>query len=111
MLASLPGSRCDPESDYGPGEEFSCGSNFAIAYFISFFMLCAFLVRTISPQPPPLPWGLALWGLGMRAGPQIFRVVDRAGLMTRSNQGLGTRCPYKLPSSSYQPPHPAVPFA
>ncbi|KAB1253466.1 Voltage-dependent L-type calcium channel subunit alpha-1F [Camelus dromedarius] len=44
MLASLPGSRCDPESDFGPGEEFSCGSNFAIAYFISFFMLCAFLI-------------------------------------------------------------------
>lgn len=46
MLASLPGKRCDPESDYEPGEEFSCGSNFAIVYFISFFMLCAFLVRT-----------------------------------------------------------------
>ncbi|MEQ2188946.1 hypothetical protein GOODEAATRI_020117 [Goodea atripinnis] len=44
MLASLPGKRCDPESDHEPGEEFSCGSNFAIVYFISFFMLCAFLV-------------------------------------------------------------------
>uniref|UniRef100_A0A8C4SC17 Voltage-dependent L-type calcium channel subunit alpha n=1 Tax=Erpetoichthys calabaricus TaxID=27687 RepID=A0A8C4SC17_ERPCA len=44
MLASLPGKRCDPESDFGPGEEFSCGSNFAIIYFISFFMLCAFLI-------------------------------------------------------------------
>uniref|UniRef100_A0A6I8PGJ1 Voltage-dependent L-type calcium channel subunit alpha n=1 Tax=Ornithorhynchus anatinus TaxID=9258 RepID=A0A6I8PGJ1_ORNAN len=44
MLASLPGKRCDPESDYGPGEEFTCGSNFAIVYFISFFMLCAFLI-------------------------------------------------------------------
>ncbi|KAM8985952.1 voltage-dependent L-type calcium channel subunit alpha-1F isoform 1-T1 [Ara ararauna] len=44
MLASLPGKRCDPESDAGPGEEFTCGSNFAIAYFISFFMLCAFLI-------------------------------------------------------------------
>ncbi|KAG8520809.1 Voltage-dependent L-type calcium channel subunit alpha-1F, partial [Galemys pyrenaicus] len=44
MLASLPGNRCDPESDVNPGEEFSCGSNFAIAYFISFFMLCAFLI-------------------------------------------------------------------
>ncbi|KAL8164380.1 UNVERIFIED_CONTAM: hypothetical protein K2H54_050112, partial [Gekko kuhli] len=43
MLASLPGKRCDPESDYEPGEEFTCGSNFAIVYFISFFMLCAFL--------------------------------------------------------------------
>uniref|UniRef100_A0A7N4NG95 Calcium voltage-gated channel subunit alpha1 F n=1 Tax=Sarcophilus harrisii TaxID=9305 RepID=A0A7N4NG95_SARHA len=44
MLASLPGKRCDPESDFGPGEEFTCGSNFAIVYFISFFMLCAFLI-------------------------------------------------------------------
>uniref|UniRef100_UPI00398E59A7 calcium channel, voltage-dependent, L type, alpha 1F subunit isoform X2 n=1 Tax=Pristiophorus japonicus TaxID=55135 RepID=UPI00398E59A7 len=44
MLASLPGKKCDPESDYGPGEEFTCGSNFAIIYFISFFMLCAFLI-------------------------------------------------------------------
>ncbi|XP_021105659.1 voltage-dependent L-type calcium channel subunit alpha-1F isoform X2 [Heterocephalus glaber] len=44
MLASLPGNRCDPESDFAPGEEFTCGSNFAIVYFISFFMLCAFLI-------------------------------------------------------------------
>ncbi|XP_034027338.1 LOW QUALITY PROTEIN: voltage-dependent L-type calcium channel subunit alpha-1D-like [Thalassophryne amazonica] len=44
MLASLPGKRCDSESDFEPGEEFSCGSNFAIVYFISFFMLCAFLI-------------------------------------------------------------------
>ncbi|CAL8369840.1 unnamed protein product [Lota lota] len=44
MLASLPGKRCDPESDYAPGEEFTCGSSFAIVYFISFFMLCAFLI-------------------------------------------------------------------
>uniref|UniRef100_A0A672P498 Voltage-dependent L-type calcium channel subunit alpha-1F-like n=1 Tax=Sinocyclocheilus grahami TaxID=75366 RepID=A0A672P498_SINGR len=44
MLASLPGKRCDPESDFEPGEEFSCGSNIAIVYFISFFMLCAFLI-------------------------------------------------------------------
>uniref|UniRef100_A0AAY4E464 Voltage-dependent L-type calcium channel subunit alpha n=1 Tax=Denticeps clupeoides TaxID=299321 RepID=A0AAY4E464_9TELE len=44
MLSSLPGKRCDPESDYEPGEEFTCGSNFAIIYFISFFMLCAFLI-------------------------------------------------------------------
>ncbi|XP_043407558.1 voltage-dependent L-type calcium channel subunit alpha-1D isoform X2 [Chelonia mydas] len=44
MLACLPGKRCDPESDYSPGEEFTCGSNFAIIYFISFYMLCAFLI-------------------------------------------------------------------
>lgn len=48
MLASLPGKRCDPESDYEPGEEFTCGSNIAIVYFISFFMLCAFLVITLN---------------------------------------------------------------
>ena len=45
MLASLPGKRCDPEADYEPGEEFSCGSNLAYVYITSFFTLCAFLVR------------------------------------------------------------------
>ncbi|XP_051777018.1 voltage-dependent L-type calcium channel subunit alpha-1D [Erpetoichthys calabaricus] len=44
MLACLPGKRCDPESDYSPGEEYTCGSNFAIVYFITFYMLCAFLI-------------------------------------------------------------------
>uniref|UniRef100_A0A8C5BRU5 Voltage-dependent L-type calcium channel subunit alpha n=1 Tax=Gadus morhua TaxID=8049 RepID=A0A8C5BRU5_GADMO len=44
MLAALPGRRCDPESDTVPGEEFSCGSNLAYIYFISFFMLCAYLI-------------------------------------------------------------------
>nr|XP_015203636.1 PREDICTED: voltage-dependent L-type calcium channel subunit alpha-1D isoform X7 [Lepisosteus oculatus] len=44
MQACLPGKRCDPESDYNPGEEFTCGSNFAFIYFISFYMLCAFLI-------------------------------------------------------------------
>ncbi|KAI2530081.1 calcium voltage-gated channel subunit alpha1 D, partial [Homo sapiens] len=38
MLACLPGKLCDPESDYNPGEEYTCGSNFAIVYFISFYM-------------------------------------------------------------------------
>lgn len=44
MLACLPGKLCDSESDYNPGEEKTCGSGFAIIYFISFYMLCAFLV-------------------------------------------------------------------
>lgn len=51
MLACLPGKLCDPESDYNPGEEYSCGSNFAIVYFISFYMLCAFLVREQKGSP------------------------------------------------------------
>uniref|UniRef100_A0A3B4E2W5 Voltage-dependent L-type calcium channel subunit alpha n=1 Tax=Pygocentrus nattereri TaxID=42514 RepID=A0A3B4E2W5_PYGNA len=44
MLAALPGRRCDPESDFEPGEEYTCGSNLAYLYFISFFALCAFLI-------------------------------------------------------------------
>lgn len=60
MLASLPGNRCDPESDFGPGEEFTCGSNFAIAYFISFFMLCAFLVRKHFPTATIIATGAGL---------------------------------------------------
>ncbi|KAL1021394.1 hypothetical protein UPYG_G00012740 [Umbra pygmaea] len=44
MLACLPGKLCDSESDYNPGEEKTCGSGFAIIYFISFYMLCAFLI-------------------------------------------------------------------
>uniref|UniRef100_A0A7N6AKG9 Voltage-dependent L-type calcium channel subunit alpha n=1 Tax=Anabas testudineus TaxID=64144 RepID=A0A7N6AKG9_ANATE len=44
MLAALPGRRCDPEADIEPGEEFTCGSNLSYIYFISFFMLCAYLI-------------------------------------------------------------------
>ncbi|XP_039216843.1 voltage-dependent L-type calcium channel subunit alpha-1D isoform X10 [Crotalus tigris] len=44
MLACMPGKSCDPDSDQNPGEEYTCGSNFAIIYFISFYMLCAFLI-------------------------------------------------------------------
>ncbi|XP_074929334.1 voltage-dependent L-type calcium channel subunit alpha-1D isoform X3 [Chelonoidis abingdonii] len=44
MLACLPGKQCDPDSDHSPEEEFTCGSNFSIIYFISFYMLCAFLI-------------------------------------------------------------------
>lgn len=44
LLACSPGKLCDPASDYAPGEEYSCGTNFAYYYFISFYMLCAFLV-------------------------------------------------------------------
>lgn len=48
MLACTPGKLCDPESDYNPGEEMTCGSSLAIAYFITFYMLCAFLVSTCT---------------------------------------------------------------
>lgn len=54
MLACLPGKLCDPDSDYNPGEEYTCGSNFAIVYFISFYMLCAFLVSSLGNPLPQL---------------------------------------------------------
>uniref|UniRef100_A0A8C7SZA8 Voltage-dependent L-type calcium channel subunit alpha n=1 Tax=Oncorhynchus mykiss TaxID=8022 RepID=A0A8C7SZA8_ONCMY len=44
MLACISGKLCDPESDYNPGEEMTCGASFAYIYFISFYMLCAFLI-------------------------------------------------------------------
>ncbi|XP_062419871.1 dihydropyridine-sensitive L-type skeletal muscle calcium channel subunit alpha-1-like isoform X3 [Pungitius pungitius] len=44
MLACMYGKRCDSKSDFLPGEESTCGSNFAIIYFMSFYMLCAFLI-------------------------------------------------------------------
>ncbi|XP_033017974.1 voltage-dependent L-type calcium channel subunit alpha-1C isoform X40 [Lacerta agilis] len=47
MLACLPDKKCDPESlesNNSTEGEHSCGSSFAIFYFISFYMLCAFLI-------------------------------------------------------------------
>ncbi|XP_019401893.1 PREDICTED: voltage-dependent L-type calcium channel subunit alpha-1S [Crocodylus porosus] len=44
LLAASYGKLCDPESDYAPGEEYTCGTGFAYFYFISFYMLCAFLI-------------------------------------------------------------------
>ncbi|XP_073404027.1 voltage-dependent L-type calcium channel subunit alpha-1S [Dendrobates tinctorius] len=44
LLACSYGKMCDPESDFLPGEEYTCGTGFAYFYFISFYMLCAFLI-------------------------------------------------------------------
>ncbi|KAL2104069.1 hypothetical protein ACEWY4_000937 [Coilia grayii] len=44
MLDSTYGKLCDPKAEVHPGEEYTCGSNFALFYFLSFYMLCAFLV-------------------------------------------------------------------
>lgn len=48
MMASMYGKKCDPKSDFQPGEEYTCGSNFAVFYFLSFYCLCAFLVSIWS---------------------------------------------------------------
>ncbi|KFO54430.1 Voltage-dependent L-type calcium channel subunit alpha-1C, partial [Corvus brachyrhynchos] len=46
MLACLPDKKCDPESEPANSTEadHSCGRSFAVFYFISFYMLCAFLI-------------------------------------------------------------------
>ncbi|XP_024066261.1 voltage-dependent L-type calcium channel subunit alpha-1C isoform X2 [Terrapene carolina triunguis] len=46
MLDCLPDKKCDPESEPTNSTEgdHSCGSSFSIFYFISFYMLCAFLI-------------------------------------------------------------------
>ncbi|XP_057678899.1 dihydropyridine-sensitive L-type skeletal muscle calcium channel subunit alpha-1-like [Corythoichthys intestinalis] len=47
MMASMYGQKCDPKSDFQPGEEYTCGSNFAVFYFLSFYCLCAFLILNL----------------------------------------------------------------
>ncbi|XP_036373460.1 voltage-dependent L-type calcium channel subunit alpha-1C isoform X1 [Megalops cyprinoides] len=43
MLACAPMRPCEKGSEVGPASE-ECGSHFAIIYFVSFYMLCAFLI-------------------------------------------------------------------
>ncbi|OXB52110.1 hypothetical protein ASZ78_013607 [Callipepla squamata] len=95
MLASLPGKRCDPESDTEPGEEFTCGSNFAIVYFISFFMLCAFLVSpTALPHSKPPPHGGPIANTPTPSNLQIINlfvavIMDNFDYLTRDWSILG----------------------
>uniref|UniRef100_A0A8C7KAT6 Voltage-dependent L-type calcium channel subunit alpha n=1 Tax=Oncorhynchus kisutch TaxID=8019 RepID=A0A8C7KAT6_ONCKI len=44
MLACAPMRPCEKGSEVGPASEDQCGSHFAIFYFVSFYMLCAFLI-------------------------------------------------------------------
>ncbi|KAL2103740.1 hypothetical protein ACEWY4_000608 [Coilia grayii] len=105
MLAALPGRRCDPESEFGPGEEFTCGSNLAYLYFISFFMLCSFLVRLQQTlrQGGGFRVGASGWGHqggGIRAGALEFGlqiinlfiavIMDNFEYLTRDWTVLGT---------------------
>ena len=49
MLAchNSPQAICDPLSDeYKADPTASCGTDFSFPYFISFYVLCSFLVRT-----------------------------------------------------------------
>uniref|UniRef100_A0A3B3T7U0 Voltage-dependent L-type calcium channel subunit alpha n=1 Tax=Paramormyrops kingsleyae TaxID=1676925 RepID=A0A3B3T7U0_9TELE len=44
MMACMSGKQCDAKSDPLPGEEYNCGTNFAVFYFLTFYMLCSFLI-------------------------------------------------------------------
>ncbi|XP_048859037.1 dihydropyridine-sensitive L-type skeletal muscle calcium channel subunit alpha-1-like isoform X1 [Brienomyrus brachyistius] len=44
MMACMSGKFCDPKSEPLPGEEYNCGTNFAVFYFLTFYMLCSFLI-------------------------------------------------------------------
>lgn len=54
MLACMPGKKCAPESEPSNSTEGEtpCGSSFAVFYFISFYMLCAFLVSRGGTEQP-----------------------------------------------------------
>ena len=81
LLACSYGQLCDPESDYAPGEEYTCGTDFAYYYFLSFYMLCAFLVRArkqagcAEPRGAPRPAPAA----SAPAGSQLRDTGDRQG--------------------------------
>ncbi|XP_068181577.1 dihydropyridine-sensitive L-type skeletal muscle calcium channel subunit alpha-1-like [Antennarius striatus] len=47
MMASMYGKKCDPKSDVQPADLYTCGSNFAVFYFLSFYCLCAFLILNL----------------------------------------------------------------
>lgn len=93
MLACLPGKLCDSESDYNPGEERTCGSGFAIFYFISFYMLCAFLV-TFNPMVSLLPVNSTTHNRGFSCLFQIINlfvavIMDNFDYLTRDWSILG----------------------
>nr|XP_026689963.1 voltage-dependent L-type calcium channel subunit alpha-1D isoform X2 [Ciona intestinalis] len=50
MLAAASGKECDDRSDWNstglasPEDKFACGSDFSYTYFLTFYMLCAFLI-------------------------------------------------------------------
>ena len=45
MLSCMGGKKCDEASDPEAKEDkYTCGFDFAVAYFVSFIFLCSFLV-------------------------------------------------------------------
>ncbi|MEQ2218126.1 hypothetical protein XENOCAPTIV_029822 [Xenoophorus captivus] len=89
MLGALPGRRCDPESDVEPGEEFTCGSNLAYLYFISFFMLCAYL-RLVAMNVPLHPDGTVTFNA------TLFALVRTSLKIKTEGQASYTRHSWRL---------------
>uniref|UniRef100_A0A4W3H913 Voltage-dependent L-type calcium channel subunit alpha-1S-like n=1 Tax=Callorhinchus milii TaxID=7868 RepID=A0A4W3H913_CALMI len=96
MLACQPGKLCDPESDFEPGEEYTCGTNFSIFYFISFYMLCAFLVSHRPTHDHPQSASV-LVTLGRNTMRRI-KHLDVVTLLRRIQPplGFGKFCPHRV---------------
>ncbi|KAJ8360972.1 hypothetical protein SKAU_G00174970 [Synaphobranchus kaupii] len=90
MQACLPGKLCDPESDYQPGEEYTCGSSFAIIYFISFYMLCAFLIINLFVA--------RIWSEYDPEAKGRIKHLDVVTLLRRIQPplGFGKLCPHRV---------------
>uniref|UniRef100_A0A8C3XHA4 Voltage-dependent L-type calcium channel subunit alpha n=1 Tax=Cyanoderma ruficeps TaxID=181631 RepID=A0A8C3XHA4_9PASS len=89
MLACLPDKKCDPESEPANSTEadHSCGSSFAVFYFISFYMLCAFLVEVNSYE---------CWANPAELG--RIKHLDVVTLLRRIQPplGFGKLCPHRV---------------
>ncbi|KAK1786586.1 hypothetical protein P4O66_003033 [Electrophorus voltai] len=87
MLACLPGKLCDSESDYNPGEEKTCGNGFAIIYFISFYMLCAFL-RLVAMNMPLNSDGTVMFNATLFALVRTALKIKTEGNLEQANEEL-----------------------
>uniref|UniRef100_A0A8C3RCA7 Voltage-dependent L-type calcium channel subunit alpha n=1 Tax=Cyanoderma ruficeps TaxID=181631 RepID=A0A8C3RCA7_9PASS len=104
MLACLPDKKCDPESEPANSTEadHSCGSSFAVFYFISFYMLCAFLV---TENIPPLGSSHLNWRPCSGCSPHCafssrgrIKHLDVVTLLRRIQPplGFGKLCPHRV---------------
>uniref|UniRef100_A0A8C4EES7 Voltage-dependent L-type calcium channel subunit alpha n=1 Tax=Dicentrarchus labrax TaxID=13489 RepID=A0A8C4EES7_DICLA len=95
MLACMYGKKCDPKSDYLPGEEYTCGSNFAIIYFMSFYMLLHCL-SILGPQH--LDEFKKIWAEYDPEATGRIKHLDVVTLLRRIPPplGFGKFCPHRI---------------
>ncbi|TNM87112.1 hypothetical protein fugu_007342 [Takifugu bimaculatus] len=87
MMASMYGQMCDPKSDFLPGEEYTCGSNFAVIYFLSFYCLCAFL-RLVGMNMPLNSDGTVTFNATLFALVRTALKIKTEGNFEKANEEL-----------------------